>query len=500
MRERLLTGPSSGPCSGRAPILDPKPCCSHSSAADQYVPQEDRDAVYTTDKSTNHRTRRTAEANQYQLASNEYSDPIESSQADSAPDRLPSRQPSHRTRRRRRRQDEPQPPNDAPPITQHRHFCSSRIFKVALLVHVISLLACASASLSTSSHGSGKGPPLSSLAGGGASSYEYSDENYDEHSQSAAVPNRTPQKPCVAFHPLRNSYQNEEIIGIYSQVHNQSLLPPSQCLVWTSSSPHQLCTVNEEKRFQLLKATYLFPELQPISLYEIFTAGAGPGESLASRLKLGVEGIDCIRDDADKCESCYIELDKTIRKLDEAYRSFNATLHRFDCLPAVDTSSATRPFSPNGTCDNCKVWYRRWLLVQKIGLWRYPPCINWCYYAQLACPHLAPYKIWDFAGHPSFQCRDFDIYATDDTDAWCSCIHPCDLKGIVPTNQPIVPTPSGHDFYAARQHCEARRRQCRSTAHDRHRARQKSKATSPRHVSFGLLFLLPMILVCSFVN
>ena len=67
MRERLLTGPSSGPCSGRAPILDPKPCCSHSPAAEQYVPQEDRDAVHTTDKSTNHRTRRTAEANQYQV-------------------------------------------------------------------------------------------------------------------------------------------------------------------------------------------------------------------------------------------------------------------------------------------------------------------------------------------------------------------------------------------------------------------------------------------------
>ena len=75
----------------------------------------------------------------FQLTSNEYSDPIESSQADSAPDRPPSRQPSHRTRRRRRRQDEPQPPSDTPPITQHRHFCSSRIFKVSWTAVVLIL-------------------------------------------------------------------------------------------------------------------------------------------------------------------------------------------------------------------------------------------------------------------------------------------------------------------------------------------------------------------------
>ncbi|VDM49877.1 unnamed protein product [Toxocara canis] len=51
------------------------------------------------------------------------------------------------------------------------------------------------------------------------------------------------------------------------------------------------------------------------------------------------------------------------------------------------------------------IWYRKWLLVQLLNVWSELPCINWCYYAQLACPHLATSKVADYAGHPSFQCR-----------------------------------------------------------------------------------------------
>ncbi|ETN75321.1 hypothetical protein NECAME_12474 [Necator americanus] len=34
--------------------------------------------------------------------------------------------------------------------------------------------------------------------------------------------------------------------------------------------------------------------------------------------------------------------------------SLPTTLLRFDCMPAVDTASATRPFSPNGSCTTCR--------------------------------------------------------------------------------------------------------------------------------------------------
>ncbi|ETN77597.1 hypothetical protein NECAME_10922, partial [Necator americanus] len=118
-------------------------------------------------------------------------------------------------------------------------------------------------------------------------------------------------------------------------------------------------------------------------------------------------------------------------------------------------------------------WYKRWLLVQSVSIWREPPCVNWCYYAQLACPHLATSKVVDYAGHPSFQCRDLDIPLPQEPEASkCGCVHPCDLRGIVTDGDVTRTSTSGHDFYPSRQHCESRRRQCaRTTAHDRRVAR-----------------------------
>ncbi|KAK6011791.1 hypothetical protein OSTOST_23113 [Ostertagia ostertagi] len=145
-------------------------------------------------------------------------------------------------------------------------------------------------------------------------------------------------------------------------------------------------------------------------------------------------------------------------------------------MPAVDTASATRPFSPNGSCTTCRSWYKRWLLVQTISIWREPPCVNWCYYAQLACPHLATSKVVDYAGHPSFQCRDQDIPLPQEPEAQrCGCVHPCDLRGVVEDGNMMRTHIVAHDFYPSRLHCEARRRHCaRTTAHDRREQRVAS--------------------------
>ncbi|VDM28741.1 unnamed protein product [Toxocara canis] len=87
-----------------------------------------------------------------------------------------------------------------------------------------------------------------------------------------------------------------------------------------------------------------------------------------------------------------------------------------------------------------------------LNVWSELPCINWCYYAQLACPHLASSKVADYAGHPSFQCRGKSSYTANSAKfefascrhffeaeeisavASCNCIHPCDLRA--PTDSP----------------------------------------------------------------
>uniref|UniRef100_A0A183C4K0 PUM-HD domain-containing protein n=1 Tax=Globodera pallida TaxID=36090 RepID=A0A183C4K0_GLOPA len=71
-------------------------------------------------------------------------------------------------------------------------------------------------------------------------------------------------------------------------------------------------------------------------------------------------------------------------------------------------------------------WYRKWLLVNLVDIWKHPPCINWCYYTQLACPHLATNKVVEFAGHPVFLCKDQRL-SVDQRPLNCSCFHPCDM-------------------------------------------------------------------------
>ncbi|KAL6724232.1 hypothetical protein Aduo_019137 [Ancylostoma duodenale] len=288
-----------------------------------------------------------------------------------------------------------------------------RIFQVALFVHVVSLFACAAASGSLASH-------------------------------------KTDSAPCPVVASISHVGRNKS----------------DQCLVWSEHSASEMCALNPDERVRRLRTTFLFSDLQPISLYSVFAAGSS-SEGWSRRLLSGVRGSDCVRESGTRCNACFDRLATALRRLDDAYRSFDQTLLRFDCMPA--SAGATRPFSPNGSCTICRSWYKRWLLVQTVSIWREPPCVNWCYYAQLACPHLATSKVVDYAGHPSFQCRDLDIPLPQEPEASrCGCVHPCDLRGIV-TDGDMTRTPTpGHDFYPSRQHCESRRRQCaRTTAHDR---------------------------------
>uniref|UniRef100_A0A914QHP3 Uncharacterized protein n=1 Tax=Panagrolaimus davidi TaxID=227884 RepID=A0A914QHP3_9BILA len=188
------------------------------------------------------------------------------------------------------------------------------------------------------------------------------------------------------------------------------------CHVWNRHSATDLCNKGRWARLRLLRVLSLWStdcEKSNVQIGELFRLewpkikAESDLISHTEHLKPGLEGRDCLlaAPRSDECLACFNRMDKNILMMEKAYEAFNHTLRRFDCTIAVDASSATRPFSPNGTCEDCKMWYRKWLLVQLLDIWHEPPCINWCYYAQLACPHIASSRQVDYAGQPSFFCR-----------------------------------------------------------------------------------------------
>uniref|UniRef100_A0A7E4VAE8 Tyrosine-protein kinase n=1 Tax=Panagrellus redivivus TaxID=6233 RepID=A0A7E4VAE8_PANRE len=255
--------------------------------------------------------------------------------------------------------------------------------------------------------------------------------------------------------------------------------PNQMCHVWTRHSPEDLCSRGRWSRLRHLRELSVFSkdcDANNIQLGELFRLDwphIKSEEDLLSHtehLKDGILGRDCLTTPAGSkdCRACFNRIDGAMREMDRAYDAFNDTLRRFDCMLAVDFSSATRPFSPNGTCDNCKMWYRKWLLVQLLDVWQEPPCINWCYYTQLACPHLAPAPHYSYAGHPSFVCRDLKIPSEASLKASsCNCFHPCDLERTRPeppgwyeANKDRISRVHTYDFFASDDHCWARRRRC----------------------------------------
>ncbi|KAH7698338.1 NLF-1 protein, partial [Aphelenchoides avenae] len=190
------------------------------------------------------------------------------------------------------------------------------------------------------------------------------------------------------------------------------------CHVWTKHSPEDLCSKGRWPRLRMMRQISLFTtdcssEASNVQVGELFRLEWATLKSEADllshteHLRAGALGRDCILGSArsDSCLRCFRRLDEHLAEVNRAFRAFNNALRRFDCTVSLHSSTATRPFSPNGTCQDCKTWYRKWLLVQLVNVWEEPPCINWCYYTQLACPYLAPSKVADFAGHPAFQCR-----------------------------------------------------------------------------------------------
>ncbi|CAD5234609.1 unnamed protein product [Bursaphelenchus xylophilus] len=260
----------------------------------------------------------------------------------------------------------------------------------------------------------------------------------------------------------------------------------NMCHIWTRHSPHDLCERGLWSRLKYLRDISLFSkdcdiEDDNIQLGQFFRLeweylkSAKDLVTHSEHLKDGIQGRSCLLGaiNSDECLKCFERIESGLQMVDQAYQAFSQILKRFDCLLAVDSESATRPFSPNGTCSDCKRWYRKWALVQLIQIWKDPPCINWCYYAQLACPHLATNRVVDFGGHPAFLCRDLDIpqgqtgqeeLMTRDGVSSCSCVHPCDLE----TSISILPSKhssssmslKSFDFFADPEHCRQRLERC----------------------------------------
>ncbi|KAF8381677.1 nlf-1, partial [Pristionchus pacificus] len=224
------------------------------------------------------------------------------------------------------------------------------------------------------------------------------------------------------------------------------------CFAWSSESPSFLCEVKGESRRDRMGQMHLLYGANETSVTILDMLLANTSSSSTVRLRAGISGGDCLVDDLDKCTACFRRIDISMQRLKAAKSSFEMALNRFDCLPAVDTASATRPFSPNASCRVCKMWYKRWLASELLDVWNVRPCIDWCYSAQLACPHLATSRVVDYAGHPSFQCTDLNIPLTSNSP--CSCVHPCDITGIV----------NADDSLATSEMCIRRAQLCSTTS------------------------------------
>uniref|UniRef100_A0A915PMY4 Uncharacterized protein n=1 Tax=Setaria digitata TaxID=48799 RepID=A0A915PMY4_9BILA len=301
----------------------------------------------------------------------------------------------------------------------------------------------------------------------------------------------------------------------------------SVCYVWSSIAPHDLCKLSPWERYQFLRKLSVFSRdcleennIKAAQLFRLTSRLVNSEADLriqAKFLRANAEGQACILAPAgaQQCLSCFQKVDRILKEVDKAYEKFNLTLHRFDCMLAVDTASATRPFSPNGSCTDCKIWYRKWLVVHLLDLWSVPPCLNWCYYVQLACPHLATSKVVDYAGHPSFQCRDLyippvsaprDAQSSKSTSSStasekkssiaskCACLHPCDLEEFqnltdatssAEQNRPnsyssaLLANTEEEDFFPSAQHCMVRQRVCgRMKDEDDHQVIRRSASAS----------------------
>jgi hypothetical protein len=138
------------------------------------------------------------------------------------------------------------------------------------------------------------------------------------------------------------------------------------CRIWSPKAIDDLCAVQPWPRLRLLREISLFEgdcpgEADNVQMAQLFnldwTAIKSEADLLSRVDHLQSSAKDCVlaKAGSGECRRCFERVKQSIAVVERAYANFNRTLYRFDCMPAVDTASATRPFSPNGSCAACKV-------------------------------------------------------------------------------------------------------------------------------------------------
>lgn len=139
------------------------------------------------------------------------------------------------------------------------------------------------------------------------------------------------------------------------------------CHIWTRHTPKDLCERGLWSRVKLLREISLFSrdcdtEDDNVQLGQYFRLEWTLLKSTkdlvthSEHLLDGVNGRSCLLGavNSDECLKCFGHIDQQLQQVEQAYLAFSKILRRFDCELAVDSNTATRPFSPNGTCNDCK--------------------------------------------------------------------------------------------------------------------------------------------------
>ncbi|VDN07981.1 unnamed protein product [Thelazia callipaeda] len=240
---------------------------------------------------------------------------------------------------------------------QKRHILHAN-FKLFIYWHAISLLACFVAT------------GICVRAAVSESSFNLHNMNSVKEDISNLAQHLTSTtNPSTVVNTVGTTFIHENPFLKYSRstLVRLGLSSDTICYIWSSLTPFDLCKLSPWQRYQFLLKISIFKRdcsednnIKAAQLFRLnvkYVNNEADLQMLAKFLHEDNEGQACILapSGAQQCLSCFQKVDRGIKQVDKAYEKFNLTLHRFDCLLAVDTASATRPFSPNGSCSDCKV-------------------------------------------------------------------------------------------------------------------------------------------------